>query len=1134
LSSFESMINYFYQTLNPISFKSLDNYNYILAKIQVFIRKFYYNELLKGTILFLTIGLLYLIFTLFIEYFLWLKPFYRTLLFWLFITIEIALLVRFILFPIFKLLGIKKGITLTDAAKLIGIHFPEIDDKLLNTIQLHDTNQVSELFLVSIDQKASNLKPFSFQNAIDFKYNKKYIKYLMIPVTIWLLFYLSGNNIFTSSYHRLVHHRTEFIPPSPFAFELKNTQLSVLEGGNILLQVSINGKTIPEEAYIVLDDQKYFLQKQDQNSYTYQLNDLNKNTQFHFEANEVISNDYEILVIPVPQIQSIKLFLHYPSHLKKPDEIIENTGNATIPEGSQITWDIKTLHTSEVTMRDSINRYAFSYHESTQNYLLKRVILDNYQYSITSSNIQLKDYENLPFSITVLKDVFPEIHIETDIDSLKFGEAHFVGRLSDDYGIQKLQVVYYPIQKPDQISIKIIPITPSTITDFYFLFPSNLNLTEGTDYEFYFQVFDNDVVNRFKSTKSKTYSYFKDSELQLQDKILLQQEKNIDDIDKLLHKQEKNQQEIDAFQKQMQNKSDIKFNEKQKVQQLLLRQQQYEEMMQRKTENLKENLEKQNETTNPYLNEKKEEIQKRIDEFKQSEEQKKLLEELQKLSDKLKKEDLLDKIQKLSANNKQKEKSLEQLLELTKRFYVEQKAQQISEKLADLALKQEKLKESDTNTKTNQDKLNEEFKKIQEDLKEMNQQNMELKEPMKLDEQKPEQEAVKQDMEQASKQLDANQKQNAQKKQQAAANIMKQMSKNMQSMLMEMEGDTIDEDIASLRRIIENLITFSYQQENLLNDLSKESQSVTNLSTNLRKQNTLKTYFEQIDDSLFTLAMRQAKLSSRINEYVANAKYYLAESNESLSENQISKTRSNQQFVMTAANDLAAMLASLLDNLQNLPPAMGQGKGKGSGQSFSLPDIIQKQGELKEKMQSKIQNGQQQGDQQGENQGKKGEEKGKHGENGKQGQQGNQGNNTNGEQQSKELFEIYKQQSMLREALEKQLENLKGAGLEIQTNNVLKQMENLEKMLLEKGITKEVLSKIMSMEHELLKLKNAAYEQGMEEKRISNTNKEVFNAPAPKYLEEFYKKLNQLELLNREPLPFQPQINQKVNRYFQK
>ena len=38
--------------------------------------------MIKGSILFLSFGLLYLIFTLLIENFLWLKPFARTILFW--------------------------------------------------------------------------------------------------------------------------------------------------------------------------------------------------------------------------------------------------------------------------------------------------------------------------------------------------------------------------------------------------------------------------------------------------------------------------------------------------------------------------------------------------------------------------------------------------------------------------------------------------------------------------------------------------------------------------------------------------------------------------------------------------------------------------------------------------------------------------------------------------------------------------------------------------------------------------------------------------------------------------------------------------------------------------------------------
>ena len=89
----------------------MDTYQNIEQKLHQFVRKYYTNELIKGAILFLSLGFLYLFFTLFLEYFLWLKPTARTILFWLFIVVESYLLFRFILTPIFKLIGIKKGIS---------------------------------------------------------------------------------------------------------------------------------------------------------------------------------------------------------------------------------------------------------------------------------------------------------------------------------------------------------------------------------------------------------------------------------------------------------------------------------------------------------------------------------------------------------------------------------------------------------------------------------------------------------------------------------------------------------------------------------------------------------------------------------------------------------------------------------------------------------------------------------------------------------------------------------------------------------------------------------------------------------------------------------------------------------------
>ena len=110
--------------------------NFIFQKLEFFIKKFYTNELIKGSIFFVGLGLLYFLFTLFIEYFLWLKPIGRTILFVFFVVVEALLLIRFVAFPIFKLFKLQKGINFEEASSIIGTHFTEVSDKLINFLHI--------------------------------------------------------------------------------------------------------------------------------------------------------------------------------------------------------------------------------------------------------------------------------------------------------------------------------------------------------------------------------------------------------------------------------------------------------------------------------------------------------------------------------------------------------------------------------------------------------------------------------------------------------------------------------------------------------------------------------------------------------------------------------------------------------------------------------------------------------------------------------------------------------------------------------------------------------------------------------------------------------------------------------------
>ena len=194
---------------------TLKKQNNIESKLQEFIQKFYINELLKGALLFFSIGLLYFFATLFIEHFLWLQPVARTILFWLFILVEIALLVFYIFIPVSKLIGFRKGITTLDASKIIGNHFPEVSDKLLNMLQLKNESKHSELIAASIEQKSKDLQLVPFKKAIDFSKNRKYLKYAILPILVWFLVFMTNNiSIFGNSLTRVVKYSVEFEKPA--------------------------------------------------------------------------------------------------------------------------------------------------------------------------------------------------------------------------------------------------------------------------------------------------------------------------------------------------------------------------------------------------------------------------------------------------------------------------------------------------------------------------------------------------------------------------------------------------------------------------------------------------------------------------------------------------------------------------------------------------------------------------------------------------------------------------------------------------------------------------------------------------------------------------------------------------------
>jgi len=361
----------------------------IFDKLEDFIKKFYTNEFLRGTLFFVGLGLLYFLFTSFVEYFLWLKPTGRTILFWLFVSVELFLLGRYILFPLFKLFKIQKGIDYNEASKIIGSHFSTVNDKLVNFLQLVNDKNQSELLLASIDQKANALQPIPFSNAIDFAQNKKYIPLAIIPVLILLYLMLSGKDKFiTESMHRVVNYKEQFLPPAPFSFLVTNS-LQTEQNKDFTLFIKTVGNLVPEKAMIVMNDESYFMESVGVGEFKYTFEKPMSNIDFHVEANEISSKEFTLKVATVPAIENFEMWMHFPKYLGKKPEIIKGTGNALVPEGTQITWKITAVATNSVQLQEENSTSTFL--NDGKTFKFSKTLFQNSEYQILTSNKAVKN-----------------------------------------------------------------------------------------------------------------------------------------------------------------------------------------------------------------------------------------------------------------------------------------------------------------------------------------------------------------------------------------------------------------------------------------------------------------------------------------------------------------------------------------------------------------------------------------------------------------------------------------------------------------------------------------------------------------------------------------------------------------------
>lgn len=1085
------------------------NYKQFVDKLNLYIRKFYLYQLVRGLILFVLLFVVYYSFISTLEYFSYFEPFIKLIIIGFSLFFTLFIFVYFLFIPSLKLLGVGKRLSYFDVSSQLSKSYPEIKDKLINIIELEnesDSIYSAELKRASIDQKIDELKIFQFTDSIRFKDLKVIFLAFSVVFTFFVGSFLISPGYFKESSVRLIHFQQKFEKPAPFEFILENKDLEIVTGESIKLKLTCSGKDLPETVYFNFGGNNYLMTKEN-GLFTYTIENINSSISFYFTDKKYVSELHRITVLNKPFISSFSVNIQPPSYTNLSSEVLNNIGDLKVVSGTTVRWIFNVVDADSLTIMFG-DSTKISGKKVDNTFEVSKTFFKDAEYKIAVKNSRLADVNNLVYKIQTVSDLYPEINVVKANDSIDFKTFYFKGNIIDDYGFNKLDFV---ISCEGKDSVYAVPFVPFMLNqDFYYTFNFESVRQLGNSFKFYFAVYDNDFVSHFKKSISETFTFtfpdYKD--------ILKQEQSDQTAIDQLFKKSNRLtneiQQEFKDFRMKQINSQVSDWEKYQTV----------KDIVNKKTEleNILEKIKKQNDDANNFLNsfsEEKSDIlekQKQIDELLEevfSDDLKKLFEEFNELAKQFdsKKFDQLSR--QMDSGLDDLAKQLEKNVQLLKKMKVEQKIERVIQGLKDLTVSEQSNiesleKKADIESINNSEKENAaQLENLEKDYDGALDLNKTLEKPMNLIEFEREFSGLK---ETQRKVLDDLNRNNKRKSISGIESIVKNLNELAFAMDQMLKNNTKKQNLANIediKQVLDNLVIVSFDQEKLLGKFSSVDYNNPLINElKLKQQNVLK-QVEFVKDSLYALGKRTPEIGTVINKEILSLESSVGASVDNLESGNLGGSLMQQQFGITAANNLALFLSEALENLKKLEKNAEPGDGdcdkpggKGSKPGFSK--LKDSQNSIKEQLQKMI-------------------DQMKKGDMGKM---------------SKSIGQTIAQQEVMQQLIR---DMVNSGTVGSKTNEQLKAIDQMLEQsrvdLINKRISNELINRQNLILSKLLDAEKAEIERDFDEKRESKTASDVKKLIPEGYFDFNNKGVNENEIIKRSNFKLKGFYDQKYNNF---
>ena len=399
---------------------------------------------------------------------------------------------------------LRASLTLRDVALNVERHYPSLEDRLVSAVQFgnREPNDAIEAHMLQrlLEDTTESVKGIDFKATVDGSRTRKHVGIaVLVLAACAVLSLLFPSEIHTSLLRVLVPwEKTEPILTTKLTVTPGNAR--ILRGKSLPIHVTVTGKSAdkvvlaytararlqsppteegrsaaPRDA--LTEQQINMVQNPgDKRGFTYEIFNIDADMEYYVQANEATSERYTVEVFEMPRVTDIAVAYTYPEYTALKSVVQQGTGDIHAVVGTRAEIRIttnKAIQTATFILKNHIKKVDIDNVDvgTTQRDVnvpitLSERLANDRKMVISDGNILtttvdvtedgtyavellcIDGFNNeipVEYKIRAVPDNAPEVVIKEpgrDIKATKLEEVQIVAEAKDDYGVEKLSLMY--------------------------------------------------------------------------------------------------------------------------------------------------------------------------------------------------------------------------------------------------------------------------------------------------------------------------------------------------------------------------------------------------------------------------------------------------------------------------------------------------------------------------------------------------------------------------------------------------------------------------------------------------------------------------------------------------------------------